>query len=509
MPLYLGDKLISGQSREIAEEILEEDVRLVPGGVIKKYVDSNTISPSGGTITGPLEIVRSSVKTSSNGNVAYSNPGLKYWGESNLTGTLVLNFGSDASHMAADVVLANQKVNAILCLSGYASTNGFSWARATGLVGGLELKVRTAGDVNGNHYFLIGEVNTNWGGYLQSNVTNLLKHVDGDDSGSCVEVTFVTNESTFTNIKEIEIHGGEIPTVESLNAVPQTRKINGKTLEADVTLSAADVNARSDTWMPSATDVGARPNTWTPTAADVGAVPVTRKINGVALSADITLGAADIGAVPTTRKINNKALNADITLDAEDVGARSSTWLPSLSTLGAVPTTRKVNNKALSADITLTAADMGALKFYGSFEELGLTEATATVEGIVNAMANGSMLMVNCSTAGVTSGLLPSAYGMLSVEKRNNYFTSFEYRNGSGFWRGYYNAANGSGIYWTNWKLIATTDYVDNAISNAGGHIVSATAPSNTNLLWIDTANGGVLKYHDGSSWVGVKGVWG
>lgn len=402
MPLYLGDKLISGQSREIAEEILEEDVRLVPGGVIKKYVDSNTISPSGGTITGPLEIVRSSVKTSSNGNVAYSNPGLKYWGESNLTGTLVLNFGSDASHMAADVVLANQKVNAILCLSGYASTNGFSWARATGLVGGLELKVRTAGDANGNHYFLIGEVNTNWGGYLQSNVTNLLKHVDGDDSGSCVEVTFVTNESTFTNIKEIEIHGGEIPTVESLNAVPQTRKINGKTLEADVTLSAADVNARSDTWMPSATDVGARPNTWTPTAADVGAVPVTRKINGVALSADITLGAADIGAVPTTRKINNKALNADITLDADDVGARPNTWLPSASQIGA-------------------------------------------------------------------------------------------------------QAANNNLTQYVNGKL----QTMSGTEVSTGGHIVSETAPTNTNLLWIDTANGGVLKYHDGSSWVGVKGVWG
>jgi hypothetical protein len=334
MPLYLGDKLISGQSREIAEKLLEGDIRLVPGGVIKKYVDSNTISPSGGTITGPLEIAGSSVKTSSNGNVAYLNPGLKYWGESNLTGTLVLNFGSDAAHMAADVILANQKVNAILCLNGYAATNGFSWARATGLVGGLELKVRTAGDANGNHYFLIGEVNTDWGGYLQSNVTNLLKHVEGSNTGSCVGFAFVTDESAFTNVKEVEVHGGEIPSVESLNAVPQTRKINGKTLEADITLSAADVNARSDTWMPSATDVGARPNTWTPTATDVGAVPVTRKINGVALSADVTL-------------------------DADDVGARANTWLPTASQVGAVPTTRKVNNKALSADITLTAADVG------------------------------------------------------------------------------------------------------------------------------------------------------
>lgn len=37
-------------------------------------------------------------------------------------------------------------------------------------------------------------------------------------------------------------------------------------------LTAADVGARPNTWMPTAADVGARPNTWTPTAADVGAV---------------------------------------------------------------------------------------------------------------------------------------------------------------------------------------------------------------------------------------------
>ena len=37
-------------------------------------------------------------------------------------------------------------------------------------------------------------------------------------------------------------------------------------------LTAADVGARPNTWMPTAADVGARPDTWTPTAADVGAV---------------------------------------------------------------------------------------------------------------------------------------------------------------------------------------------------------------------------------------------
>jgi len=85
-------------------------------------------------------------------------------------------------------------------------------------------------------------------------------------------------------------------TAAEAGAVPTTREINGHALSADITLTAADVGARADTWMPTATDVGARPDTWTPTAADVGAVPTTREVNGHALSSDITLDATDVGA---------------------------------------------------------------------------------------------------------------------------------------------------------------------------------------------------------------------
>ena len=44
--------------------------------------------------------------------------------------------------------------------------------------------------------------------------------------------------------------------------------------------------------------VGARPSTWTPSAEDVGAVPTTRTVNGKALNANITLTADDVGAAP-------------------------------------------------------------------------------------------------------------------------------------------------------------------------------------------------------------------
>lgn len=37
----------------------------------------------------------------------------------------------------------------------------------------------------------------------------------------------------------------------------------------------------------------------------------------------------------------------------------------------------------------------------------------------------------------------------------------------------------------------------------------STTAPSNTKLLWIDTGNGGIMKYYNGSAWVAIASTWG
>ena len=39
-----------------------------------------------------------------------------------------------------------------------------------------------------------------------------------------------------------------------------------------------------------------------------------------------------------------------------------------------------------------------------------------------------------------------------------------------------------------------------------GGHYIGTSSPSNTNLLWIDTSNSGILKYYDGTTWVEIAG---
>lgn len=43
-----------------------------------------------------------------------------------------------------------------------------------------------------------------------------------------------------------------------------------------------------------------------------------------------------------------------------------------------------------------------------------------------------------------------------------------------------------------------------------GGHTAQAEAPGNTNLLWIDTGNGNILKFYDSESgtWKPVGAVW-
>lgn len=52
---------------------------------------------------------------------------------------------------------------------------------------------------------------------------------------------------------------------------------------------------------------------------------------------------------------------------------------------------------------------------------------------------------------------------------------------------------------------------VGDALKNIVTDVFSAstTAPSNTKLLWIDTGNGGIMKYYNGSAWVAIASTWG
>ena len=60
------------------------------------------------------------------------------------------------------------------------------------------------------------------------------------------------------------------------------------------------VQTETDPTVPTWAKASSKP---TYTASEVGAVPTTRKVNGKALSADITLSATDVGALPSTTSI--------------------------------------------------------------------------------------------------------------------------------------------------------------------------------------------------------------
>ena len=62
----------------------------------------------------------------------------------------------------------------------------------------------------------------------------------------------------------------------------------------------------------------------------------------------------------------------------------------------------------------------------------------------------------------------------------------------------------------TNTTQVATTAFVQDALSgiSAKGFEFGTTAPTNTNLLWIDTTNGSILKYYNGSAWIAVNAVF-
>ncbi|WP_235677727.1 phage tail-collar fiber domain-containing protein [Pectobacterium carotovorum] len=130
--------------------------------------------------------------------------------------------------------------------------------------------------------------------------------------------------------------------------VPSVRRVNGKALSADITLGAGDVGAytklETDTAISVVTTAANNANTNANSR-----VPSDRRVNGKALSADIALSAADVGAYTTSETDTRVAAAANA---AASANANAN---------GRVPSGRTVNGKALSADIALGAGDVGAL----------------------------------------------------------------------------------------------------------------------------------------------------
>ena len=130
-------------------------------------------------------------------------------------------------------------------------------------------------------------------------------------------------------------------TASEVGAVPTSRKVNGKALSSDITLSASDV--------------GARPSSWTPSASDVGLGNVG---NFKAVSTVASQGLTD--TEKSNARANIGAGTSSLTIGTTASTAAAGNHTHTAANVGAVPTSRTVNGKALSANITLAASDVGA-----------------------------------------------------------------------------------------------------------------------------------------------------
>lgn len=159
-------------------------------------------------------------------------------------------------------------------------------------------------------------------------------------------------------------------TPDDVGAVPVTRTINGKELNADIALNAEDVGARSNTWLPST---------------------------------------SDINAVSNTTTVNGHPLNENVSLDAEDVGARANTWLPTTEDINAVPIERTVNGKALSDNVSISAGDIpfvpGSTGLESATVQAALEEIVGdnTLQGITTRGASTSNAVEFSNTTASTS----------------------------------------------------------------------------------------------------------
>ncbi|WOO49940.1 phage tail protein [Hafnia alvei] len=143
--------------------------------------------------------------------------------------------------------------------------------------------------------------------------------------------------------------------------VPNSRKVNNKPLSADITLTAGDVGAATPTQVNEAKAAASNAQTAASAAQTTannannnanGRVPNTRKVNGKPLSADISLTAGDVGAATPAQVNEAKTAASNAQTAANNANTNAN---------GRVPSTRKVNGKPLSGDINLNAGDVGAL----------------------------------------------------------------------------------------------------------------------------------------------------
>ena len=215
----------------------------------------------------------------------------------------------------------------------------------------------------------------------EKNIDSVIAPVDADTLGGYPAEDYATQVYVKNEIANAQFNGGEgggsvdlsgfatKDDIANLNKAIKTinypvYSVNGKT--GAVGLSAEDVGARPDNWMPTAQDVGARPDNWMPTAQDVGARPNTW-----------IPSAEDVGAAESS----HEHAASDITSGTLGV-ARGGTGRATLTANAVLAgnTTSAVKQIATASGALYATAANGAAKFGTLPFEQGGTNATSRLD---------------------------------------------------------------------------------------------------------------------------------
>ena len=179
-----------------------------------------------------------------------------------------------------------------------------------------------------------------------------------------------------------------------VSAVPTTRKVAGKALSADVTLAAADVGAAASTDFIAATN--ALQTAINGKQASGSYVPTSRTVAGKALTDNVTLASLKAGSKTYTGA-------SDVTITAADLGALTEHQ----SLANVVPTSRKINGVAITKDLTqadlgITAATNDLMTKATS--KFAAKATTLSGYGITDAkIANGVITLGSSTITPITS----------------------------------------------------------------------------------------------------------
>ena len=265
-----------------------------------------------------------------------------------------------------------------------------------------------------------------------------------------------------------------------VGAVPTSRKINGKALTSDITLNNSDVGAAPTTHTHTKSQITDFPTSMTPTAhthaADditSGSLPIARGGTGstTAANARTALGItpANIGAVPTSRTVNGKALSSNINLTATDVGAIGTSDLNAAKNEAAKTVLDLTTNKLVNINTN-----------YEHFDSWRWTQA----EGYINTRYSGDYGEPYCHMFrwGDSKVLFVGYSSVLSESSSYTYYCRYRLMN----------LATKAII--TSWQYSINSDYYrscqlsnSSSVSNDGS-LVYGFAGSNQNCL-IDIAN--------------------